>query len=164
MTPTHPLASPVPGANADSSMLPLWLRMEREYNLRLQKLGLPINTAITLLKLHLYPEVSEPAALAAASCLPRQTMTFVLDALEQQGLATRRPHLKDRRRKIVQLSVKGRARAAALYQDLVDFEASALRHIGTRQWTTFQRLVSRYTDTLAAENARRSPKGKRGRP
>ncbi len=138
---------------SDESMLPLWLRMEREYNLRLQQWDMPINVTIALLKLHLHPNITEPAALAAASCLPRQTMTFVLDALEKRGLASRTPHPVDRRRKNIQLSAKGQTLAISIYQELVRFESAALKAIGDKERPTLRRLVARYTDMLAAENA-----------
>ena len=136
------------------SMLPLWLRMEREYSLRLQKWGMPINVSATLLKLHLHPGICEPAALAEASCLPRQTMTFVLDALENRELAFRSPHPNDRRRKIVQLSPKGRRLAITIYRELTALESAAMRSIGDTAAPMLQHLVARFTDALAAENAK----------
>lgn len=145
---TQTLAPP-----ADPSMLPLWLRMEREYNRRLQRWDLPINVTIALLKLHLHPDVSEPAALAEASCLPRQTMTFVLDALEKRGLASRTPHPVDRRRKNIQLSAAGRKLAVTIYQELVQMETAALQAIGDAAAPILQHLVARFTDALARENA-----------
>ncbi len=147
-----------PGISPDGSMLPLWLRMEREYNTRILKWDLPFNVSITLLKLHMRPEISEPAALAEANCLPRQTMTFILDALEKKKLARRTPHPKDRRRKLIHLTAKGRKLAAAIYQDLVAFESHALQALGKKQLLTLHRLIARYNDTLAAENSLGIPK------
>ena len=136
------------------SLLPLWLRMGREYNCRLQQWQLPINFTIPLLKLHLHADVSEPAALAEASSLPRQTITFVLDALEKRELAYRTPHPNDRRRKIIQLSPKGRKLATALYKELLAFEAAALQSLGETAAPMLHQLVARFTDALAAENRR----------
>ena len=84
-----------------TSMLPLWRRVHQELMIRGQKWGLPTNVAMVLVHLHLHPEDSEPAAVAAANYFPRQTITFILDQLEREGLAVRKPHPNDRRRKLV---------------------------------------------------------------
>ena len=139
---------------SEESLLPLWLRMEREYTLRLRKWNLPVNVTVTLLRLHLHPDISEPAALAEFNCLPRQTMTFILDGLEDRKLAMRTPHLNDRRRKIIQLSPNGHKLAEAICQDLAEFEATALRALGTKERPALRQMIARYTDTLAAENAK----------
>lgn len=138
------------------SLLPLWLRMGREYNLRLRQWQLPINLTSPLLHLHLHPETSEPAALAEATSQPRQTMTFILDTLEKRGLAYRTPHPNDRRRKIIQLSPKGRKLATTLYRELLAFETAALQSLGNTAAPVLHRLVADFTDALAAENHRQA--------
>jgi DNA-binding MarR family transcriptional regulator len=140
-------------------MLPLWLRLEREYHARVCRWELPLNTATVLLKLHLQPDLTEPAALADASCLPRQTMTYVLDWLEARRLASRAPHPRDRRRKLIRLSAKGRTLAAAIYRDLITLESRALRSLGDTAAPILQHLVARFTDAMAAENRRKRAPG-----
>jgi 3-hydroxy-9,10-secoandrosta-1,3,5(10)-triene-9,17-dione monooxygenase reductase component len=50
--------------------------------------------------------------LAAMSLMRQPRMTKLLDRMEAQGLVERRADLKDRRRSLVHLTEKGRARAA----------------------------------------------------
>jgi len=133
-------------------MLPLWRRIHQELMLRTQKWSLPSNVAMVLVHLHLHPEDSEPAAMAAANYFPRQTITFILDALEKQGLAVRQPHPNDRRRKLVQLTPKGRKRAEAMFQDMIAFESAALRSIEDVDLPRLRAFLARYADALAARH------------
>ena len=94
-----------------TSMLPLWRRVHQELMIRGQKWGIPTNVAMVLVHLHLHPEDSKPAAVAAANYFPRQTITFLLDYLEREGLAVRQPHPNDRRRRL-QFRRTGNAAAA----------------------------------------------------
>ena len=159
MPPSHPRpefirrmpCSPPKGLPA-GSMLPLWRRVHQELMICGQKWGLPANVAMVLVHLHLHPEDSEPAAMAAANYFPRQTITFILDVLEKKGLAVRKPHPNDRRRKLVQLTPRGRQRAEAMFQDMIAFESAALRQIEDVDIPRLQSFLSRYADALAARN------------
>ena len=137
-----------------TSMLPLWRRVHQELMIRGQKWQLPTNVAMVLVHLHLHPEDSEPAAMAAANYFPRQTITFILDQLEREGLAVRKPHPNDRRRKRVQLTPKGQRLAETMFQDVVRFESSALRKIEDVDLPRLQSFLTRYADALAAQNDR----------
>lgn len=135
-----------------TSMLPLWRRVHQELMICGQKWGLPINVAMVLVHLHLHPEDSEPAAMADANYIPRQTITFILDILEKHGLAIRNPHPNDRRRKIVTLTPQGKAKAEDMVQGMVRFESAALRTIEDVDLPRLQSFLSRYADALAAQN------------
>lgn len=135
-----------------ASMLPLWRRIHQELMIRAQKWKLPPNVCMVLMHLHLHPEDSEPAAVAAANHFPRQTVTFLLDALEKQGLASRKPHPNDRRRKRVQLTPKGQHLAETMFQDVVRFESAALRSIDDVDMDRLRNFLVRYADALAAQN------------
>lgn len=143
---------PPPAGVPATSMLPLWRRIHQELMLRTQKWSLPSNVAMVLVHLHLHPEDSEPAAMAAANYFPRQTITFILDALEKQGLAARQPHPNDRRRKLVQLTPKGRKMAEAMFQDMIAFESAALRSIEDVDLPRLRSFLARYADALASQN------------
>ena len=133
------------------SMLPLWRRIHKEFILRSQKWGLPANICQVLIHLYLHPDSSAPAEMADANYYPRQTMTFILDSMEQAGLVLRKPHANDRRRKIVELTAKGRTLAHDIFQDLLQFEATAIQAIGGPDLTVI-RLLHRYAEALAAQN------------
>lgn len=148
--PCHMLSAP---PRLGDGLFPLWLQMGREYAIRIRKWHLPFNVSVTLLNLHVSPGTSEPAAIAAVSCLPRQTMTSILDALEKRHLAVRTPHPNDRRRKIVQLTAEGRMLAEALVRDLVKFESSAIQAVGQPLRPHLHPLLLSYTQALEKENS-----------
>jgi DNA-binding MarR family transcriptional regulator len=135
-----------------TSILPLWRRIHQEFMIRSQLYQLPANVCMVLMHLHLHPEDSEPAAMAAANHFPRQTVTFLLDTLERKGLAIRKPHPNDRRRKRVQLTPKGQRLADTMFQDVVRFESTALRKIEDVDIHRLQSFLTRYADALAAQN------------
>ena len=145
---------PLPAGLPATSILPLWRRIHQEFMLRSQLYGLPANVCMVLVHLHLHPEDSEPAAMAAANYFPRQTVTFILDTLEKKGLAVRKPHPKDRRRKLVQLTSKGRQLANQMFRDIVNFESEALKKIEDVDIHRLQSFLTRYADALAAQNDR----------
>ena len=154
--PVFPLRrdGPPPEQVPATSMLPLWRRVHQELMIRGQKGKLPTNVAMVLVHLHLHPEDSEPATMAAANALPRQTITFILDALEKQGLAVRQSHPNDRRRKRVQLTPVGKKRAESMFQDMIAFESAALRTIEDVDLPRLQSFLARYANALAAQNDR----------
>ena len=135
-------------------MLPLWRRIHEELMIRSQQWNLPTNAAMVLVHLHLHPDESEPAAMAAATYFPRQTITFLLDLLERKGLAVRKPHPNDRRRKRVALTPKGRQQAEAMIRDMIRFESEALARIEGVDLPRLQDFLTRYADALAAQNDR----------
>ena len=143
---------PPPAGMPAGSMLPLWRRVHQELMIRGQKWGLPINAAMVLVHLHLHPEDSEPAAMAAANYFPRQTITFILDQLERKGLAVRKPHPNDRRRKLVVLTFKGEKKAEEMVRGMIAFESAALRTIEDVDIPRLQSFLTRYADALAAQN------------
>ena len=55
------------------------------------------------------PDSAEPALLAGALRVSRQSMTGLLDKLERGGYLERTPHAADRRRKTIRLRKKGLA-------------------------------------------------------
>lgn len=133
-------------------MLPLWRRIYQEFMIRSQRWGLPSNTCLALVHLHVHPEDSEPATMAEATFIPRQTATFVLDTLERKKLATRHPHPNDRRRKRVQLTAKGHRLAEEIIHDLLKFETSALQVIELSKVEALREVLTRYADALTEQN------------
>lgn len=158
---TTPLPSPPPPPRQETpsstespynGMLPLWRRIYQEFLIRSQRWGLPSNTCLALVHLHVHPEDSEPAAMAEANFIPRQTATFILDTLEREKLAARRPHPNDRRRKRVQLTAKGHRLAEEIIHDLLKFETSALQVIEFSKIEALREVLTRYADALAEQN------------
>jgi DNA-binding MarR family transcriptional regulator len=135
------------------SLLPLWRRIHQEFMARTPRWHLPSTVCLALVHLLRHPEDAEPAALAEAIHVPRQTMTFILDSLEKKDLAARQPHRSDRRRKVVELTAAGQELAEAMFQDLLQFEAAGVRAIEEADLAAIQRLLTRYVEALAARNA-----------
>jgi DNA-binding MarR family transcriptional regulator len=147
----HP--EPEPRVTPETSLLPVWRRIHQAMGQRLSNHGLPLSLAVALLSLHTRDEVAEPAQLAGLLLLPRQTMTFVLDTLENKGLARRRPHPVDRRRKIIQLTPRGHQRAQAILDDLIAYETDASRlTFSSDEAMAFRQVVSRLADVLEQLN------------
>ena len=136
----------------ERSILPLCRLIYLEFTIRSQKWGLPTNVSITLMSLYLHPEIFGPATMAKNALFPRQTMTFILDTFEKKALAVRKPHPNDRRRKIVQLTPKGRKLAAAMFKDFLNFEQKALQPIADSELNTLKASLTRYAHALASQN------------
>src|SRR3954463_2282128 len=101
-TPPEPLAS-APG------FLLSWngQRIARNFAAALEPLGLrpPHFGVLTLIATH---PGSAQRELVERSMIDASTMVAVIDELEQLGLAERRPHQADRRKRAVHLTPKGR--------------------------------------------------------
>lgn len=137
------------------SLLPLLARIFKELTFRsVRKWDLQPNVCMVLGHLHVEPDVSEPAAIAHAARLPRQTTTFILDTLEKQGLAFRQPHPSDRRRKIVQLTPKGHRLAKRILADMLQIETAALGVLSEAEARSVRTLIFRYAVALCEQNDR----------
>lgn len=64
------------------------------------------------------------AALGQRIGLDRNGISRVVDALEEEGLAVRREHVTDARRRVVDVTAEGRSRLAAAEEDLAAIEAA----------------------------------------
>lgn len=145
--------APAPRVTPETSLLPVWRRIHQAMGLRLSRHGLPLSLAVALLRLRTQDEAAEPAQLADLLLLPRQTMTFVLDALDRLGLARRRQHPVDRRRKVIQLTPRGHQRAQAILDDLITYETDAARlTFASDDAGAFRHTVARLADVLEQLN------------
>jgi len=138
----------------ESSMLPLWRKINSAFLARFQFWSLPVHSAIVLLYLQSFPENDEPGILADQTSLPRQTMTSALDALEREGLATREPHKSDRRRKRIVLTPEGERRASEMVAELLAFEAAGICHIPVADRKRMLKFLTSYSEALDIENKR----------
>lgn len=151
--PAPPVRLQPPEGIPAGSLLHLISRIFQELTFRsIRKWDLQANTCIVLGHLHVYPETCEPAEIAHAARLPRQTITFVLDTLEKQGLAVRQPHPTDRRRKTVHLTAKGHRRAKQVIADMVGIENAALKGLSSREAAAVRDLLGRYAVAICRQN------------
>ncbi len=135
-----------------TSMLPVWRTIYSAMVGHLNQSGLPFSVAGATIHLYVHPEDAEPARLADAIYIPRQSMTFTLDALERQGLATRTPHPEDRRKKIIVLSSKGQALAKTLLDKLLLFETQAFNNFSEKERTQLKTLAEKMAEQMTQLN------------
>mgnify|MGYP003543921442 FL=1 len=64
--------------------------------------------------------ICEPSVIADSLCIPRQTMTSIIDSMVKQKLVKRIPHLSDRRRIQIEITEKGRKTAVEFKNRLVE--------------------------------------------
>lgn len=147
----------VPGLG--ESLLPFLQRIVHAYAWRIFHWGLPLEKAYALFHLHTHPDAAGPAQVAEACCIPRQTMTALLDSLEKDGLAVRTPHPTDRRKKVVKVTAKGARTAEAAIRDLLEIEKAAMNVIEPELLPKIRSLLEAYTDELEELNGRNPPTG-----
>ncbi len=133
-------------------MLPIWRTIYQVMVARLSKWGIPFSVAAATLHLYVHPEDAEPARLAESIFIPRQSMTFTLDALERLGLASRAPHSADRRKKNIVLSAKGKKLGKTMLDDLLAFEAKAFEVFPADEQLHLKLLCEKMAETLTALN------------
>lgn len=135
-----------------NSLLPLWRRINQEFLARIQRGNTVPAVSLTLMYLHYNSAENEPAKLADAMGIPRQSMTSTLDYLEKNGLANRQPHPHDRRRKQVKLTPAGQQRAQELFTDLLWLESYALKAVDGPELKILQNFLTQYAEALAEGN------------
>lgn len=135
------------------SMLKVWRDVDQTLVVRLGKWGVPTGVAAAALQLYVYPQASEPAQIASAIHIPRQSMTGTLDALEELGMARRMPHPVDRRRKQIELTEKGREFGKQVLADLLAFEDRVMDILSPAERETLQRLAVRVGERALAVSA-----------
>lgn len=150
MTCPHDFGQHIPS----NSLLHSMRRIGMEYAFRLQSWGLPAHTMATLLKIYTNPETAEPSRLAAdeVTQVPRQTMTFILDTLEQKKLVHREEHPQDRRRKMIRITPAGTELAKKVFNDLMKFEKKGRDVVPPELRQTLREIINEYINALIAEN------------
>lgn len=73
---------------------------------------------LLMMELYACEDGCEAAELADRLYLPRQTMTYILKTLEEDGLIKRTPHQTDKRRKVIRLTQKGEGFAKSTMEEL----------------------------------------------
>ena len=140
-----------------NSLLPVLRQIVHAYAWRIRHWDLSIEKAAALIHIHNHPEESGPAQVAEACCVPRQTMTSLLDSLERDGLARRTHHPTDRRKKIMVITAKGTRLARTVMRDLLDCEHAAMNVIEPELLPKIRGLLEKYTAELAKVNQLRPP-------
>ena len=132
-----------------ADLLTLWWKADHIYCTILQKWHLSLNSLWTLEAL-LSSGPDEPARLADRLNIPRQTMTIILDSLEQRSVIRREAHPTDRRRKRIRLTETGRAFAAEVCAEVNAIEVEAMSRLPDAEQRAFVELSRKFYDALKA--------------
>lgn len=141
----------------DNSLLPFLQQIVHAYAWRISHWDLSLEKAAALIHIHNRPGESGPAQVAEACCVPRQTMTSLLDSIERDGLAHRTPHPTDRRKKLMAITPKGTRLARAVLRDMLDCEKAALNVIEPELMPKIRVLLEKYTAELTKVNQLQPP-------
>lgn len=116
----------------------------------LRKWNISLNATWALEYLHSHPEGVEPAVLAERTRMLRQTVTVVLNDLEDRNWLVRVPHGADRRRKLVSLTPEGERCAAALLEEIEKIEVQSFSKMSEKERETLIRLTESFCDSISA--------------
>ena len=108
-----------------------------------EALGLSWTRTLALRRLAAQPLTLRGLAERLAADPPY--VTLMVDDLEERGLVQRLPHPEDRRAKLVQLTVAGRA-AAERADAILDEPPAALREASAEELATLLRVVEGLSD------------------
>lgn len=92
-----------------------------------------------------------PSELADDLFIPRQTMTGILDGLENLGFVVRCQHATDRRKKIIKLSKEGELYAEETLSAMREREIRAYKKLTEEEQKILNSLLSRYVSSLEKE-------------
>ena len=98
-----------------------------------------------------HPEGVEPAVLADEANLLRQTMTVVLNDLEDQGWVTRELHPTDRRKKMIKLTLEGKRVCQEILDMIAQAELEALSELGEDEQRLLFKLTTRFCKGLVSK-------------
>ena len=122
-----------------------WVRVVHAIFLRLKTPMTPIKV---LLYLKLFQNDVEPSVIADFICVPRQTMTSILDGMEKDGLIVRQEHPSDRRRKLVRFARKGSALAERALKEIRRHEAQAMAALTPGELSSMLASMRKFSEAL----------------
>ena len=119
--------------NAVKAYYDSWFHINKLYQDWAAAHGTQDNILFTLIELLDNPQGSSHAALCAALFIPKQTVSFIVGRLENQGLVTQERWYEDHRTKLVRLTEKGAQYAAGLSKELEAAEFRAYSSLSFNQ-------------------------------
>lgn len=122
-----------------------WVRVIHEI---FSKWEIPITSLKVLLYLRLFQKDAEPSVIADSITVPRQTMTSILDSMEEDGLIIREPHPSDRRKKCIHFSSKGRTLADSVLKEIRRYEAQAMQVLTEHELRVMLRAMQKFSEAM----------------
>src|ERR1700761_5106298 len=108
---------------------------------------------LVLLNLKMRGQVANQRELAAAVGIREATLTHHLNAMESDGLLTRRRDPANRRVHVVELTEAGEAAFARLREAAVAFDRRLRRGLGAAELSAFEEVLSRLSANVAPPGA-----------
>ncbi|MBE6369133.1 MAG: hypothetical protein E7056_03105 [Lentisphaerae bacterium] len=128
-----------------------WKQTDVAYSRLAHSRNLSLNMVWTFECLSEHPEGVEPAVLADEANLLRQTMTVVLNDLEEQRLVIREFHPTDRRKKMIKLTDKGQQVCREILDTIAQCELEALSELSEEDQRMLFQLTSRFWNGLVSK-------------
>lgn len=125
------------------------LRMtDLAYMKLLKRWNLSLNATWALEYMVEHPEGVEPAVLAESTRMLRQTVTVVLNDLEERGVIRREPHRTDRRRKLIKLTKEGKIFAADVLSHIEQIELRSIVKMTPAERNNLVRLTTLFYEGI----------------
>ena len=121
-----------------------WKQTDVTYSKLAHSRNLSLNMIWAFECLSEHPAGVEPAVLADEAKLLRQSMTVVLNDLEEQGLVIREFHPTDRRKKIIRLTDSGRQVCTEVLNTIAQCELEALSELSEEDQRLLFKLTVRF--------------------
>ena len=125
-----------------------WKQTDTAYSKLARSRNLSLNMVWAFECLSEHPEGVEPAVLAENSHLLRQSMTVVLNDLENQELVSRGFHPTDRRKKVIRLTPKGEKVCNEILGAIARAELEALSELGEQDQRLLFELTTKFCQAL----------------
>ena len=128
-----------------------WKQTDFAYSRLAHSRNLSLNMIWAFECLSEHPEGVEPAVLADETNLLRQTMTVVLNDLEDQGMVTREFHPTDRRKKMIKLTAYGQQICDEILDTIAQCELEALSELSEEDQKQLFKLTTRFCRGLVSK-------------
>ena len=127
------------------------LSAQKRHELLMEPYGVNFPTFRTLVYLIGHPEGVEPSKIADDLMILRQSMTNIVDAMQERGLTVRQPHPSDRRRITIRLTPEGQKLAEAVLDEEHRYSLRVRQHFTERELDTYYTLRSRMNQAKELE-------------
>ena len=125
-----------------------WWKIEQIYAIWAAKNDTHPKALFTLQQLYHAQDGYSQAALCEKLQFPKQTLSSILNKLEQDDLVTRQTHPKDRRNKLVKLTDKGLAEVRPVMERLHQAELEAYSELTIHERTQLLLLITKLSNAL----------------
>jgi len=110
-----------------------WFRINNAYNIWAQTRGINYNTLFVLYEVYNNSINCTQRNICDNLILPKQTVSTILDKLEKEEYVYREINERDRRNKIVKLTIKGDMFASELLKELEKAEVEAYKNLSKEE-------------------------------